>query len=41
MDINNKYFFFSIKKANDCLFSRRNGHLGFLFFGYSIYFKFK
>lgn len=37
MEINNKIFYFSIKKAKDCLFSRRNGHQGILLFGYSIF----
>ena len=41
MDINNKLFFFSIRKAKDCLFSRRNGYQGVLLFGYSIFFKIK
>jgi hypothetical protein len=41
MLINNKYFFFSIKKAKDCLFSRRNGLQGILLFGYSFYFIIK
>lgn len=41
MDINNKLFFFSIRKTKDCLFSRRNGYQGVLLFGYSIYFTFK
>ena len=41
MEINNKYFFFSIKKAKDCLFSRRNGYQGILLFGYSFYFIIK
>lgn len=37
MEINNKIFYFSIKKAKDCLFSRRNGYQGILLFGYSIF----
>jgi hypothetical protein len=41
IDINNKLFYFSIKKAKDCLFSRRNGYQGILLFGYSIFFVFK
>ena len=41
MEINNTYFFFSIKKAKDCLFSRRNGYQGILLFGYSFYFIIK
>lgn len=31
-----KKFWLSIRKANDCLFARRNGHLGKIFLGYSI-----
>jgi hypothetical protein len=38
MEINNKIFYFSIKKAKDCLFSRRNGYQGILLFGYSFFF---
>lgn len=30
------YFWLSIKKAEDCLFSRRNGYVGKIIFGYSI-----
>ena len=41
MEINNKIFYFSVKKAKDCLFSRRNGYQGILLFGYSIFFVFK
>ena len=41
MDINNKLFFFSIRKAKDCLFSRRNGYQGVLLFGYSIFLSIK
>jgi hypothetical protein len=41
MEINNKIFYFSIKKAKDCLFSRRNGYQGILLFGYSIFFILK
>lgn len=41
MEINNRYFLFSIKKLEDCLFSRRNGYQGIRLFGYSIYFKIK
>ena len=41
IEINNRLFFFSIKKAKDCLFSRRNGYKGILLFGYSIYFVIK
>ena len=41
MEINNRYFFFSIKKGKDCLFSRRNGYQGILLFGYSFYFRIK
>ena len=41
MEINNRYFFFSIKKAEDCLFSRRNGYQGILLFGYSFFFIIK
>jgi hypothetical protein len=41
IDINNKIFYFSVKKAKDCLFSRRNGYQGILLFGYSIFFVFK
>jgi len=41
MEINNKHFFFSIKKAKDCLFSRRNGYQGILLFGYSFFFIIK
>jgi hypothetical protein len=41
MEINNKYFYFSIKKAKDCLFSRRNGYQGILLFGYSFFFVIK
>ena len=29
-------FWLSIKKAKDCLFSRRNGYSGKIIFGYSI-----
>ena len=41
MEINNKYFYFSIKKAKDCLFSRRNGYTGILLFGYSFFYIIK
>lgn len=41
ININNGLFYFSIKKADDCLFSRRNGHQGKIIFGYSVFFKFK
>ena len=41
MEINNKIFYFSIKKAKDCLFSRRNGYQGVLLFGYSIFLRIK
>ena len=41
MEINNKIFYFSIKKAKDCLFSRRNGYQGILLFGYSLFFILK
>ena len=41
MEINNRYFFFSVKKAKDCLFSRRNGYQGIILFGYSIFFRIK
>ena len=41
IDINNKIFYFSIKKAKDCLFSRRNGYQGILLFGYSFFFVIK
>jgi hypothetical protein len=41
IDINNKLFYFSIKKAKDCLFSRRNGYQGILLFGYSFFFVIK
>jgi hypothetical protein len=41
MEINNKIFYFSIKKAKDCLFSRRNGYQGILLFGYSIFLRIK
>jgi hypothetical protein len=41
MEINNKIFYFSVKKAKDCLFSRRNGYQGILLFGYSIFFVIK
>jgi hypothetical protein len=41
IDINNKIFYFSVKKAKDCLFSRRNGYQGILLFGYSIFFVIK
>lgn len=37
--INNNWIYFNIKKANDCLFSRRNGYEGFILFGYSFYLK--
>jgi hypothetical protein len=40
-DINNKLFYFSVKKAKDCLFSRRNGYQGILLFGYSIFLSIK
>lgn len=33
---NEQLFFISIRKANKCLFSRRNGILGNIVFGYSI-----
>jgi len=29
-------FWLSIKKVEDCLFSRRNGYVGKIIFGYSI-----
>ena len=32
----NYHFWLSIKKAKDCLFSRRNGYQGKIIFGYSI-----
>lgn len=32
----NERFWISIKKAKDCLFSRRNGYRGKIIFGYSI-----
>ena len=32
----NKKFWLSIKRKDDCLFSRRNGCVGKLVFGYSI-----
>jgi hypothetical protein len=41
MEINNKIFYFSIKKAKDCLFSRRNGYQGIMLFGYSIFLSVK
>lgn len=41
MEINNRYFYFSIKKAEECLFSRRNGYQGILLFGYSFFFRIK
>lgn len=31
-----KPFFISIKKSNECLFSRRNGYIGKLIHGYSV-----
>jgi hypothetical protein len=34
--INEKSFWLSIKKASECLFSRRNGYEGKIVFGYSI-----
>lgn len=40
-NIDNRIFFFSIRKAEDCLFSRRNGYSGILIFGYSVFFKIK
>jgi hypothetical protein len=33
--------FRSVKKAKDCLFSRRNGYRGILLFGYSLFFIIK
>lgn len=29
-------FWISIRKAKDCFFSRRNGHVGSIIFGYSV-----
>ena len=37
MEINNRFFYFGIKKLEDCLFSRRNGYKGIRLFGYSLY----
>jgi hypothetical protein len=34
--MNRKYFFFSIKKKDKCLFSRRNGYVGKIIHGYSV-----
>ena len=34
--INEKPFWISVKKAKDCLFSRRLGYQGKIIFGYSI-----
>ena len=31
-----KRFWFSIKKTDACLFSRRNGYVGKIFLGYSV-----
>lgn len=31
-----KPFWISIRKASDCLFSRRYGHVGKVVFGYSV-----
>lgn len=41
MEVNNSLYYFSIKRLEDCLFSRRNGHKGIRLCGYSIFFKFK
>jgi hypothetical protein len=41
MEINNRLFYFSIRRLEDCLFSRRNGYQGVRLFGYSIFFKIK
>ncbi len=32
----NKWFWLSIKPAQNCLFSRRNGYEGKIIFGYSV-----
>lgn len=40
-EINNKIFFFSIKRLNECLFSRRNGYRGVRLFNHSIFFTIK
>lgn len=34
--LNRKWFWLSIRKSKDCLFSRRSGHIGKIVFGYSI-----
>jgi hypothetical protein len=34
--VKNKKFWFSIKRAKDCLFSRRLGFRGKIIFGYSV-----
>jgi hypothetical protein len=39
--INNRIFYFSIKKIEHCLFSRREGHAGIRIFGHSIIFLLK
>jgi len=39
IDVRNKRLFLSIRRAKNCLFSRRNGYQGILMLGYSIYFK--
>lgn len=39
--INNKLFYFDIIKAEDAIFSRRNGYRGKILFGYSILFYIK
>lgn len=31
-----KSFWVSIKKQKNCLYSRRNGHIGKIIFGYSV-----
>lgn len=41
IDINTRWFYFSVKRIENCLFSRRNGINGIRILGYSVYFKSK
>lgn len=41
VEINNRVFYFSIQKIENCLFSRRLGIRGIRLFGHSFYLTFK
>jgi hypothetical protein len=41
IEINNRFFYLSIQKLDNCLYSRRNGYRGNILFGHNIFFYFK